>query len=94
MVDELIRCLNSRDKDIRSEAMWALEKIGNQKAIGPIIRCLTDKHSDIRADAVKTLGKIGDESAVLPIIKAVDMDRTLRDAAEEAFQLIVDRKRH
>ncbi len=62
---------NNNNYLTRIEAVKALEKIGNPRAVEPLINALKDKYLDVRSHAAEALGRIGDPRAVEPLIEAL-----------------------
>ena len=71
VLEPLIKALEDEDAYIRENTIYALEKIGDKRAVQPLIKALGDKNPWNRQIVVKVLGKIGDKRAVQPLIKAL-----------------------
>jgi len=73
----VIDTLNERQQawTIRRHAIWALEKVGDKKAVPYLIAALKDEHPNIRVSAARALGAIGDASA-LPALEEALKDTT------------------
>jgi HEAT repeat protein len=56
-VDPLIAALQDGASDVRKEAIRALGRIHDERAIDPIIALLQDADSEVRRAAVRTLGQ-------------------------------------
>jgi len=72
-VDPLIKELEDKNEDVRSEAVNTLGKIGDAKAAEPLVRALGDKNYGVCDDSVAALVKVG-APAVEPLIKALAGD--------------------
>ena len=86
-VPELIVTLrDSNSADVRKNAAWVLEDIGDARAVEQLIAALRDSNSDVRRLAVNALGKIGDVRAVEPLIAVLgDADWQVRGRTEWAL---------
>lgn len=74
----LVKCLNDKDPDLRSEAARSLGTIASVHTAPVLIETLKqDLSAEVRLYAIYALGLIGNESAVAPILE------TLLDANEE-----------
>ena len=79
---------------MHEEAVEALSKIGDTRAVEPLIAALKDGHMDVRGAAAKALGKIGDARAVEPLVTSLrDEITNVRGAAAEALGKIGDPRR-
>jgi len=67
----LTKTLEDEDAYIRENTIYALEKIGDKRAVQPLIKALGDKNPWNRQIVAEVLGKIGDKRAVQPLIKAL-----------------------
>ncbi len=70
-LDKLLELLDSHDDTIRHEAVSALGKITDERAITRLVELLKDPHPLIKDEAVNSLVRIGDESvvdAVVPLL--------------------------
>ena len=56
---------------VRQEAVLALGKIGDARAVEPLCAALKDRSSNIRQHAASALGKIGDARAVEPLVDSL-----------------------
>ena len=65
-VKGLIKLLRPPISDLRNEAIEALGRIGNDKAVEELIKALNDKSSIFREGAAYAMGRIGDARAVGP----------------------------
>ena len=71
-----VKDLDSKESDVRLRAVYALGRIGSEKAIEPLIKALTtDKEGDVRWRAAHALERIGSEKAIEPLIKALTTDK-------------------
>jgi HEAT repeat protein len=91
-VEGLIKVLGNPNKDIRSNAVLALGKIGDIKAVEPLITALKDSDSDVRNKAAWSLGAIGDPRAIEPLIASLKDPLNIRSHVKmqlpEALSLI------
>jgi HEAT repeat protein len=75
IVDKLIPLLTP-DKNhpdaVRRNAMRALMRIRDPRAVDPLIVLLDDRDPMIRAEAASMLGRLGDKRAVEPLIKKLN----------------------
>jgi len=89
-VPSLIRLLNDPDDYIRSNAAWAIGRIGKDvKAAVPfLIDALNDGCCDVRQFAATALGEIGDSSAIesLEVLARIDRDWMLKRAIGAALK--------
>ena len=71
-VEGLIKALQyKKDNSVRRNAAWALERIGDERAVEPLIQALKDDVAFVREEAARALGEIGDARAVEPLIQAI-----------------------
>jgi len=87
-IEGLIKLLSSKDCITRKEAVVALKKIADKRALFPLIHALKyekwhDKYAvmaSVRENAAEALGLLRDRSAVEPLIKALrtDEDKDVR----------------
>ena len=64
-VSSLVPLLNDKAPFVRTEAAYALGRIGDASAVRPLIATLqNDKAKEVRAAAAVSLGKIGDAAAI------------------------------
>lgn len=89
-VDTLILALTDKNMWVRSEAAWALGKIGDVRAVEPLIWALKDGFWSIRENAADALGEIKDSCAVESLILALkdETDQNVRVALEQAIKSI------
>jgi len=84
-VNGLMKALKDKDLHVRSEAVLALQVIGDARAVESLIQALKDEHFDVRAGVVVALGKIG-KPAVEPLIQALkDKESSVRSGAAAAL---------
>ena len=57
---------------VRQQALSALGKIGDERALKPLLRCLRDEEPGIRREAVKALRYFDSDRAIEPIIIALE----------------------
>jgi HEAT repeat protein len=94
-VETLIAELTDKKPMVRRNAVEALGKLGDERAVEPLIAKLKkDKDKGVRAAAAKALGKIGDKRALEPLIAKLkkDKDWGVRTAAAEALGVLGDTK--
>ena len=66
-VDFLLECLTDNNFIVRREAIIALRRFKDKRAVAPLIEALKDEHWDVRRNAAITLGEIGDSKAIEPL---------------------------
>jgi len=71
-VESLIVDLNHQHWQVRCNAIEALGKLGDPRAVGPLIAALKHMDRNTRAAAAEALGKLGDSRAVEPLGAAMD----------------------
>ena len=93
-VKGLIRALNyMKYVYVRKNAVEALGKIGDNRAVEPLIAALNDSDSDVREYAADALGEIGDKRAVEPLIVALrDSNDNVRNNSVWALGKIGDKR--
>ena len=86
-VESLIKALQYKgDLDVRSEAVEAVGKIGDKRAVEPLIQALNDENKYVREGAALALAEIGDKRAVEPLIQALnDKDENVRAEAADTL---------
>jgi HEAT repeat protein len=85
-IDRLTLALQGEDRFLRKEAVGALARIDDPRAVGPLLEALKDEEPWIRSEAAKALGEIGDERGVDPLIDALkDENPWVRWAAAKAL---------
>jgi len=93
-VDSLIRTMEENSAEnthARVNAIMALGKIRDTRAVKPIIKVLEQEYSNIRETAVTALGDIGDTRALKPLIKTLqDENPNVRTAAATALGAMTD----
>jgi HEAT repeat protein len=72
-VEEMIRCLDDADPEVREEAARALGRIGSPdpQAVDALVARLRDPQSTVRPDAATALGQIGDPRAVPALVEGL-----------------------
>ena len=92
-VEHLMDIINSNDTMVHEEAMKALEKIGDSRAVDSLVRHL-DRYQKEATLAADILGNLGDSRAVPPLIKALNHsdNRVRRSAAEALVKLNKEKK--
>ncbi len=68
-VDFLLECLADNNTIVKREAISALERFRDKRAVDPLIEALKDKNWDVRRNAAITLGELGDTKAIEPLIE-------------------------
>lgn len=89
----LIGALSADDPLVRRQAVDALGRIGDRRAVEPLIGTLKDRDSLIRGHAVEALGRIKDPQAVAPlvvILSSKEQPSHVRMSAAEALGAIGD----
>ncbi len=66
-VDFLLECLTDNNFIVRREAIIALRRFEDKRAVNPLIEALRDKNWDVRRNAAITLGEMGDSKAIEPL---------------------------
>jgi len=86
-VESLIRVLEDTDFIYcREEAIWALAKIEDARAVKPLSQVLMDEDKSVRTHAAKVLVKRGDAWVAKPLIQALRNDYyDVRENAAEAL---------
>jgi HEAT repeat protein len=85
-VNSLIKSLDDKHWEVRSNAYEALARIGDARAIRPLLSKLKDRDTSVRRSAAETLGKIGDRRAVRPLTALLnDPDKFCRADAARAL---------
>jgi len=87
-IEPLLELLGNKDRSLRSDASYALSKIG-EPAVERLIELLTHEDSTIRIHAAYTLGTIGDDRAMEPLIHALwDIEETVPLCVSDALDKI------
>ncbi len=60
----LVECLSDSDSVVRREAITALGRLGDTRAVEPLMEALKDRHWDVRRNAAIVLGEMGDTRAI------------------------------
>lgn len=82
-LEQLLKGLQSEDREKRAEAADDLGELGEQAAVEPLIRLLhNDKEYYVRVRAANALGKIGGEQAIDALIVALRDYAVLSTAAK------------
>ena len=85
-MDELIRALKRKNKDVRLGVIGALAVIRDPRSIDPLTVALQDESGEVRWQAALALGEIGDSRVTAPLVGALlDADKYVRYGA--AFAL-------
>ena len=92
-VDPLIALLKDPDPEVRSNAAWALEKIGDPRSIPFFVDLLEDENEGIRTRAISALGLLQAEEAeatLLPLL--ADESDSIRRAAARTLGMLGSRQ--
>jgi vesicle coat complex subunit len=73
-VDFLLECLEEKNFIVRREAIIALRRYEDKRAVAPLIEALRDKNWEVRRNAAITLGEIGDGRAIEPLRKLIETE--------------------
>jgi len=73
-LDTLIKKMKSTNSTSRKNAMEALNKYGDLRAVNSLTKILKNKNSKIRKDAVKVLIELQDVRAIEPLIKELGIE--------------------
>jgi hypothetical protein len=96
-VPSLIRLLNDKDDSVRSNAAWAIGRIGKDAnvALPFLLDALDDRCCDVRRFAATALGEIGDQSATEPLntLAKTNKDWMLRQAINAALKKLNGQKK-
>lgn len=74
-VEQLIKALESLNRDVRFEAVRRLGEIGDKQAVQPLIKLLRDEDWQTRDEAALALGKMKAASAVVSLLDTIRMGR-------------------
>ena len=86
-MDDLLRALKKKNKDIRLGVIGALSVIRDPRSIDPLIGALSDENSEVRWQAAFALGEIGNARATGPLALALrDKDKYVRYGAALALR--------
>lgn len=80
-VDLLIDAADSPNPQVRYHAVWALGKIGDNRAYSTILKHTKDDDSSVSYDSIMSLGELGDAVAIEPLI---DIIRSCEEASSNA----------
>lgn len=91
VVTLLIRTLEHRNWLIRRNAIWALKRLGDTKAVPALIYALeNDENRGLRMYSAEALAELNDDRAVQPLRSALkDKDHLVRAACVKALAKIV-----
>lgn len=67
-----INNLTDPNPDVRYQAAWALQYIGDERAVSALLTALDDADMNVRMGAAQALGRIGDEWAIVPLLKMMN----------------------
>jgi HEAT repeat protein len=73
-LDFLLECLADRDHIVRREAIIALARFPEKRAVEPLIAALKDQHWDVRRSAAIALGELGDSQAKEPLSELLNTE--------------------
>ena len=91
-LDSLVKNLQDPDKDVRSEAAWALGYLGDKAAVQPLIEALKDRNEDVRYASARALGNLGDKTAVPSLIAALkDPNKDVRSEVVKSLGTLRDK---
>ncbi len=77
---------------VRDRAAWALEELGDARAVEPLLARLEDEEWSVRGSAAEALGRLGDARAVEGLLARLeDEEGYVRGSAYEALLAILDR---
>jgi HEAT repeat protein len=87
----LAKVLGDPDRGVRYEAVEALVRLKDPRAVDPLIAVLRDPDGDVRFAAAWSLGEIGDPAATGPLVEALkDENWRVRTEALQALSKIAD----
>jgi hypothetical protein len=66
-IDFLLGCLTDNNFIVRREAIIAIRRLKDKRAVNPLIEALKDKNWDVRRNAAICLGDMGDNMAIEPL---------------------------
>lgn len=93
VLTNLVEALKHDEKNIRLNAIEALEASGDWLAVAPLIASLNDQYLKARCRAAQALGNLGDLRAVELLIQSLKQpDNSTRLAAAEALGRIGDKR--
>jgi hypothetical protein len=85
-MDELVRALKRKNKDVRLGVIGALSVIKDPRSVDPLTMTLIDENREVRWQAAFALGEIGDDRAIRPLLEALrDTDKYVRYGAASAL---------
>ena len=94
-VDFLLECCASDNFIIRREAIIALRRFEDKRAVGASVEALKDESWDVRRNAAITLGEIGDSKAIEPLselIRTETWEHLVRKEARIALEKLKNRR--
>lgn len=82
LMDALIHVLEGNDPALSVIAAWALGRIGDQRALGPLRKGLEAPYRSIRVHCARSLGTLGDREVIPLLLErlAIESDRGLQVA--------------
>jgi len=85
-INELIRSLKDKDREVRLGIIEALSVIKDQQTVPPLVELLNDTSSEVRWETAIALGEIGGPEIISPLIKGLrDPDKYVRYGAASAL---------
>ena len=86
--DELVRRLQSRDPNVRLEALLGIEALVDPSCVPVVSECLIDPVTTVRGRAAEVLATLGDPRAIEPLRRAMmsDPDLDLVPGIESALR--------
>ena len=92
-LSELLEIIETRNPMTSGEAVIALGRIGNRRAVPSLLMMLDHADAGLRAKIAEALGRLGDRSALAKIIALLsDSEETVQLCAVRAVQRIPDRR--
>jgi HEAT repeat protein len=87
-IDGLIKALENKSLEVRYDAVQALGRIGDARAVTPLCAALKDPYIEVRMAAADVLGKMGDARAVEPLVNQLTKEKFSR-ASEDAAKALI-----
>jgi len=92
IIETLVDALHDGNTKVKEEAISALGRIGDKRAIRPLIEVLHDSNADSQKKAAEALGKFKDEKILdelIPLLSSKEYN--LREAAKATFFTIAEK---
>ena len=86
--ERLLECLDDDSSGVRAQAVRALGKVGDPRAVQPLISLLDDADGDLRDQAAIALGDLGDVAAAA-VCRVLESSESLR-ARVAAMEALVE----